>query len=34
MIDPATNQVLATIPLPVDVIMPVVFDDRVFFAGN
>ena len=34
MIDPATNQVLATIPLPVDVLMPVVFDDRVFFAGN
>ena len=34
MIDPATNEVLATIPLPVDVLGPVVFDDRVFFAGN
>jgi hypothetical protein len=34
MIDPATNQVLATVPLPTDVMMPVVYDDRVFFAGN
>lgn len=34
MIDPATNQVLATISLPVDVVWPVVFDDTVFFAGD
>ena len=34
MIDPATNQVLATIPLPMDLFAPAVFDDRVFFAGN
>ncbi len=33
MIDPATNQVLATIPLPNDVVFPAVFQDRVFFAG-
>jgi hypothetical protein len=34
MIDPATNQVLATISLPVDVVWPAVFDDTVFFAGD
>jgi streptogramin lyase len=34
MIDPATNEVLATIALPVDVLAPAVFDDRVFFAGH
>jgi hypothetical protein len=34
MIDPTTNGVLATIPLPNDVVFPVVFDDRVFFAGD
>ena len=34
MIDPATNNVLATIELPIDVISPVVFDDSVFFGGE
>ena len=32
-IDPATNSVLATLELPVDVGVPVVLDDVVFFAG-
>ena len=34
MIDPATDEVLATIDLPVDVVWPVVFDDTVFFGGQ
>ena len=34
MIDPATNGVLATVALPVDVLMPAILEDRVFFAGN
>lgn len=34
MIDPDTNQVLATVDLPVDVLFPAVLDDVVFFAGN
>ncbi len=34
MVDPATNQVLSAVPLPVDVLAPAIFDDRVFFAGN
>ena len=34
VIDPATNEVLATIELPVDVLFPAVSDDVVFFAGN
>jgi hypothetical protein len=34
MIDPSTNEVLATIPLPNHVVFPALFDDRVFFAGD
>jgi hypothetical protein len=33
-IDPATNQVLATVLLPLDVTIGVVLDDSVFFAGE
>jgi DNA-binding beta-propeller fold protein YncE len=32
-IDPATNRVLATVPLPVDVGWPIFLPDAVFFAG-
>jgi DNA-binding beta-propeller fold protein YncE len=33
-IDPASNTLLATVPLPVDVGWPVVLPESVFFAGN
>jgi hypothetical protein len=33
-IDPATNQVLATTPLPADATVPIVLDDAVFFPGS
>ncbi len=33
-IDPATNQLLATVSLPVDVVIGIVLDDSVFFAGE
>ena len=33
-VDPATNQLLATSALPVDVTVPIVLDDAVFFPGN
>jgi hypothetical protein len=33
-IDPATDEVLATTPLPVDVTVPIVLDDTVYFPGN
>jgi hypothetical protein len=33
-IDPATNQVIATTPLPGDVTVPIVLDDAVFFPAN
>lgn len=33
-IDPTTNELLATLALPVDVLAPAIFDDVVFFAGN
>jgi hypothetical protein len=33
-IDPATNKVLATVALPVDVTIGIVLDDSVFFAGE
>jgi hypothetical protein len=32
-VDPTTDQVLATVPLPVDVNIPIVLDDSVFLAG-
>lgn len=34
MIDPATNEVLATIALPAQMVFPAILDDSVFFAGN
>jgi hypothetical protein len=33
-VDPATNAVVATVPLPVDVGVPAVLDDAVFFGGH
>ena len=33
-IDPATNKVLATTPLPVDTTVPIVLDDAVFFPAE
>jgi hypothetical protein len=33
-VDPATNAVLATTPLPGDVTVPIVLDDTVFFPAN
>ena len=30
-VDPATNQIAATIPLPADVNVPIVLDDKVLF---
>ena len=33
-VDPATNQLLATTALPVDVTVPIVRDDAVFFPAN
>ena len=33
-IDPATNQVMATVPLPVDVTAVIMLDDSVFLPGN
>jgi hypothetical protein len=33
-IDPSTNELLATVPLPVDVMIGIVLDDSVFFAGE
>jgi hypothetical protein len=33
-IDPATDEVLATTPLPADVTVPIVLDDTVYFPGN
>jgi hypothetical protein len=33
-IDPATNQLLATTPLPVDITVPIVLDDAVFLPAN
>ncbi len=33
-IDPATNRIAATVPLPVDVGVPIVLDDGVFFPGH
>ena len=33
-VDPASNQVLATVALPVDVAYPAVLDDAVFFPGQ
>ena len=32
-VDPTTNAVLATVPLPVDVGGPVLLPDSIFFAG-
>jgi len=32
-VDPATNQIVATVPLPVDVTVPVVLDGAVFLPG-
>jgi hypothetical protein len=34
VIDPTTNQVVATIDLPIDVVWPVVLDHIVFFGGQ
>ena len=34
MIDPTTNQVIATIDLPVDVVWPAVFEDTIYFGGS
>ena len=33
-VDPTTNQVLATTPLPADATVPVVLDDAVFFPAQ
>jgi hypothetical protein len=33
-IDPATDELVATVPLPVDVTIGIVLDDSVFFAGE
>jgi hypothetical protein len=33
-IDPGTDEVLATTPLPVDVTVPIVLEDTVYFPGN
>ena len=33
-VDPTTNQVLATTPLPADVTVPIVLDDAVFFPAQ
>jgi hypothetical protein len=33
-VDPATNQLVATTPLPGDVLVPIVLDDAVFFPAN
>ena len=33
-VDPASNQILATVSLPVDVAYPAVLDDAVFFPGR
>ena len=34
LIDPATNTVLHTVALPIDGLVPVVLDDKVFLPGN